>query len=553
MIEPNPPSLFNKQMKRKLHYFLANLIDQIPHDEYREPTSNSFALFYYKKTVPFNWINRENNSLIFFLKLMRKKNRSDEKLSILQKICSEEKPSELISIFKKENNIEEENLFSICREINHYRMYTLETTDDLTLVFVKLKDYLQNAFLTSIDFKEVILQQAHGNNILIFLDLLQYESSTKRNRENNFTNTPEKMMELVKTLRNVPYRFLLLANYDNFNINLFDWGFIYKLKFIIGDNVSSDKSSMQCQKFVLLTNFPIKKFRKDRSLLEYVDIKIKISNLCNPEKKQNVFDTKEVSIRSPVRYPGSKAQAIRFIQPFWEKAPHDEYREPFLGGGAVFFFKPKVKYNWINDLDKELMITFKIMADPIKRHNICDVLGKERATKERFIEIKNQNPSTDLEIAIRYFYLNRTAYSGIMNKPNWGYSDEKSVPPNRWPKRIVEAGKKLEGVKTTHVDYHEVIEAPKIGKDVFMFVDPPYFEADQKRAYSHSFSEDDHLELCEVLNNTPFRFCLTYDDCQSIREMYSWATLHPRSWRYHTANARKATRKMGYELIITNF
>jgi len=100
--------------------------------------------------------------------------------------------------------------------------------------------------------------------------------------------------------------------------------------------------------------------------------------------------------------------------------------------------------------------------------------------------------------------------------------------------------------------YYLAVGAAK-GKKVLMFVDPPYYKADQKRAYEHSFNEEEHLRVAKVLKGTNHLFILTYDDCPEVRKLYSWANIYPVSWRYHTANSNKATRKMGQELIITNF
>lgn len=36
-------------------------------------------------------------------------------------------------------------------------------------------------------------------------------------------------------------------------------------------------------------------------------------------------------VKSPLRYPGGKKKVLDLIAPFWS-TPHDEYREPFLGG-----------------------------------------------------------------------------------------------------------------------------------------------------------------------------------------------------------------------------
>ena len=258
-------------------------------------------------------------------------------------------------------------------------------------------------------------------------------------------------------------------------------------------------------------------------------------------------------IRSPFRYPGSKYQAIKFILPFWKKCKPDEYREPLAGGGAVFFALPKVKFNWLNDIDKELMTTYKIIQNPMKRKQLIQLLSLEIVSKKRYNEIKKFKPKNDMEIAFKYFYLNRTSYSGIMKLPNWGYRNDRSVPPSKWGERIEVTGKKLEGVILTDLDYHDVIEAPPKGNKVFLFVDPPYYATDQKRAYQFSFEKKDHIEVCKTLKKTEYNFCLTYDAHKDIYRMYDWANIQPASWRYHTANSNKASRKMGSELIITNF
>ena len=225
-----------------------------------------------------------------------------------------------------------------------------------------------------------------------------------------------------------------------------------------------------------------------------------------------------------------------------------------MGGGAIFFAKPKVESNWLNDLDKDIMITYQIMADVSKRSELIGMFEGEVATKERHTEIKYSEPRTDLERAFKTFYLSRTSYSGIINKPAWGYHPLKSVPPERWGKRIEEAGKKLEGSKLTNYDFSKIIRANgQQSEEVFMFVDPPYFKADQKRAYTHSFTEKEHYRLVEELKKTDYAFCLTYDNCEEIKDLYDWANIKEVSWRYHTANSNKATRKMGQELIITNF
>jgi len=262
----------------------------------------------------------------------------------------------------------------------------------------------------------------------------------------------------------------------------------------------------------------------------------------------------ESKIRSPLRFPGSKYQAYKFIEPILSSIEYEEYREPFFGGGAIFFAKPKSKVNWINDLSKELMITFQVIADFELKDLLIERLSKEDTpTKERHLMFKNKTPKEKFDIAYRYYYLNRTSYSGIMKKPAWGFHLTKSVHPHKLGGRINESHVKLQNVKMTNIDYEDVINSPANGNSVLLFVDPPYYNADQKRAYEHSFIEEDHTRVAKVLKKTKHKFILTYDDCAEIKDLYSWANVYPVSWRYHTANSNTSKRRMGAELIITNF
>ncbi|MCK5291429.1 MAG: DNA adenine methylase [Thermoplasmata archaeon] len=244
---------------------------------------------------------------------------------------------------------------------------------------------------------------------------------------------------------------------------------------------------------------------------------------------------------------------MKIILPFLEAIQHDEYREPFVGGGSLFFAKCKAKLNWLNDIDKELMTTYQVIAEFDLRTKLIAMLSQEVATRERHSEIKSMNPSSIQEIAFKTYYLNRTSFSGILNKPAWGYAEGQSAPPENWGRKIELAGKKLEEVRLTALDFEEVILAPKEGKCVLLYLDPPYFESDQKRAYSWSFREEDHRRLESTLQRTDHHFCLSYDDCEAVRRLYSWANIYERSWLYNTANCRGTPRKAGNELIITNY
>jgi len=214
-----------------------------------------------------------------------------------------------------------------------------------------------------------------------------------------------------------------------------------------------------------------------------------------------------------------------------------------------------VKINWINDIDEDLIITYKVMADPSTRKELIKMVSKEKATKERHKEIINMKATTDIERAFKYYYINRTSFSGKMKKPYWGYRRKRSLPPERWHERINPCGKKLEHAKITCLDFEEVIKAPPQGDSVLIFLDPPYFMAKQENHYKHYFKKEDHFRLEKLLRKTNFKFILTYDDCDTIRNLYDWAEIHPIQFFYRLDDASHSNgrRKRGNELIITNY
>ncbi|MDJ0580191.1 DNA adenine methylase [Crocosphaera sp.] len=268
---------------------------------------------------------------------------------------------------------------------------------------------------------------------------------------------------------------------------------------------------------------------------------------------------------SPFRYPGGKFYARKLILPCIPK--HDKYCEPFVGGGSIFFAKPNTKVNILNDKDSELINTYIQIRDNVE--DLINLLDGIPASKELHKYYKlDYSPSNDLERAMRWFYLNRTSYSGIMKQANcyWGYGDKYSMRPENWPKHLRTTSGRLKLVKFLSLDFQEVIEY--LEEDFFLFIDPPYFGADQDKFYSCSFNLEDHYRLSEVLekNSSKFKFLITYDNVPEIREMYNWCTsIQDNEWNYtinrtddqknkkKLSDGYKSNRYKGKEIFITNY
>ena len=86
-----------------------------------------------------------------------------------------------------------------------------------------------------------------------------------------------------------------------------------------------------------------------------------------------------MKVKTCLRYPGGKFYGLKKIKPFL-KIYHDEYREPFVGGGSVFLGKELApKANWINDIDNELINFYQVIQNEEDRWKLFSLLENEVA------------------------------------------------------------------------------------------------------------------------------------------------------------------------------
>jgi len=253
-----------------------------------------------------------------------------------------------------------------------------------------------------------------------------------------------------------------------------------------------------------------------------------------------------------LRYPGGKVKAIKFIKPIIQSIPHSEYREPFVGGGSVFMSKVPVKSNWINDVDKNLIALYKILANKKQREELIKDLLDITISRDLYDELYYSNPRDMYSKAKRFYIINRTSFSGI-TKWNAFIGDVRyNIKTAQDYMRIM--GERLSKYKITSWDFEKII-SEKSKEPTFMFLDPPYSESRQVAAYNHAFTKEDHIRLAQLLKKTKIPFLLTYDDTEFIRDLYDWACQKPYTWTYSIANSKvhHNPREAGNELFIANF
>jgi DNA adenine methylase len=267
-------------------------------------------------------------------------------------------------------------------------------------------------------------------------------------------------------------------------------------------------------------------------------------------------------IKSPLRYPGGKAKAIKKIIQHLPKEFDQgwEYREPFIGGGSLFIYLkqkyPKLKI-WINDLNPELYYFWKVAQSDLDQ-----LVGEVRQIKASCTDGKqlfrdylkvNVEQLSDLERAVRFFVLNRISFSGTVE--SGGFSQQAFLRrfTNSSIDRLAKLAPILPDVKITNLDYSEVLK-PK-GKRVFIFLDPPYLVAKKSKLYGKDgdlHTNFDHQRFAQEMKACSHGWLITYDDSLEIRKNFQFARIFEWELQYGMNNYKQASAEKGKELFITN-
>ena len=239
------------------------------------------------------------------------------------------------------------------------------------------------------------------------------------------------------------------------------------------------------------------------------------------KNRDSKFEYDSDFVHSPFRYQGHQTYVLKSILSFIPE--HESFIEPFCGGAGVFFAKPKVKLNCLNDINEELIKTYRVIKD--KPNELINFLIKEDAFIQRYnhfnVEFK---PKNDFEVAARWFYLNRTSNIETMDK-FWEQDPTINVSFSNLIKIIDDCSKKLQGVKLIHGDFNKIVD--EVPDNSFLVVSPPYslnHSPNRTQMYKYPFEKNDHLRIVEALkqNTNRIKFMLTYRDCKEIRDLYSW-------------------------------
>lgn len=279
-----------------------------------------------------------------------------------------------------------------------------------------------------------------------------------------------------------------------------------------------------------------------------------------------------------LKYRGGKSKEIPHIMCHIPNFS-GRYIEPFVGGGALYFYlEPREAI--INDINKRLINFYKGVRDyyPRLRNELDEIEALYERNRREYEVLKSSMPdervedknevlyyflrdmfnnkvSKEYSDAFLYYFINKTAYSGMIR---YNASGDFNVPYGRYKHLSTKqvSFSHCELLKRTEIlnaDYSEIFNMCK--DDDFVFLDPPYncvFSDYGNVEYKDGFNEDSHRRLAEDFRNIPCKALMVIGKTSLTEELYGQFIVDEYEKSY-SVNIRNRFKSEAKHLVIANY
>lgn len=265
------------------------------------------------------------------------------------------------------------------------------------------------------------------------------------------------------------------------------------------------------------------------------------------------------SIQKPfLRWAGGKTWLLKNIS-FFLPDSFNNYHEPFLGGGSVFFYLKPPNNSYLSDSNSELVNAYLQIRDSVEE--VISILETFSNTKTDYYAIRSSSFNNIIKKAAQFIYLNRTSFNGIYrvnlkgkyNVP-YGYNNYQSL----YDFELLRNGSKaLNCTEITCSDFENSLTNVK--NNDLVFLDPPYTISHIKNGFIKyneklfSWQDQERLALyIEEIKKIGAFYLMTNAKHESVEDLYSKYDMPIVLNRFSTIGGKNAMRSSINELLFTN-
>jgi len=249
---------------------------------------------------------------------------------------------------------------------------------------------------------------------------------------------------------------------------------------------------------------------------------------------------------------GKKEEIVKFLH--YIPNDYDTYLEPFVGGGALFFYlSPKKAI--INDVHTELVDLYRSIKNG-KSKEIYNFMKSHPNDETTYYNVRSYHPTNEIENAQRFYYLRKTCFRGMLRYNSKG---EFNIPFGRYKTYNYESilNNRYEMLfKNTEIlnkDFEYIFSNYNSEKN-FMFLDPPYDSEFTDYGYC-KFGKEEHIKLSECFKNTKIKCLMIIGKTDFICELYKDYIVdeYNKNYRFKLHSGRIGNEINTKHLIIMNY
>lgn len=279
-----------------------------------------------------------------------------------------------------------------------------------------------------------------------------------------------------------------------------------------------------------------------------------------------------------IKYRGGKSKEIPHIM--WHIPRFTgRYVEPFIGGGALYFYlEPREAI--INDINKQLINFYKGVRNnfPNLRKELDEIEALYEINRRDYETLKASTPNERVEDknevlyyllrdmfnnkvskkysdALLYYFINKTAYSGMIR---YNADGDFNVPYGRYKhlgtqQVSLSHCELLNRTEIHNVDYAKIFNM--CADNDFVFLDPPYdcaFSDYGNAEYKDGFNEDSHRRLAEDFKNFSCKALMVIGKTPLTEELYRQFIVDEYEKSY-AVNIRNRFKSEAKHLVIANY
>lgn len=279
-----------------------------------------------------------------------------------------------------------------------------------------------------------------------------------------------------------------------------------------------------------------------------------------------------------IKYSGGKSKEIPQIV---AQIPRFSGRfiEPFFGGGALYFHLEPHRAI-INDINSKLIEFYRGVQQnyPALRKELDEVEKIYHSNRMEFEELKALTPNERVKDkneafyysmrdmfnglsdkaysdALLYFFINKTAYSGMIR---YNAKGEFNVPFGRYQNintsLVTEAHSNLlSSAEIYNLDYSEIFNMAN--DDDFIFLDPPYdcvFSDYGNEEYKDGFNDECHIKLAQDIRNLNCRVLLVIGRTPLTERLYGDMIIDEYAKTY-SVNIRNRFKSSASHILVANY